>query len=151
LPAEDVAPARHHRQTVNQPPVPLTDTQRILLMDDEEMIQQLGMDLFAYLNYAIDVVSDGREAIARYSAMLDAGKRYLLVILDLTVVGGMGGLPAVTQLLEMDKAVRAIVSSGYSDDPVVTDYRKHGFVGVLAKPYTIDELEKLLNRIKSEL
>ena len=151
LPAEDVAPARHHWQTVKQPRPQLTDTQRILLMDDEEMIQQLAMDLFAYLGYPVDVASDGRDAIARYSAMLDAGKRYFLVILDLTVVGGMGGLPAVTQLLEMDKAVRAVVSSGYSDDPVVTDYREHGFVGVLAKPYTIDELEKLLNRMKSEL
>jgi signal transduction histidine kinase/CheY-like chemotaxis protein len=151
LPAEDIAPASHHRQTINPPCPRLTDTQRILLMDDEEMIQQLAMDLFAYLGYPVDVVSDGREAIARYSAMLDAGKRYLLVILDLTVVGGMGGVPAVTQLMQMDKAVRAIVSSGYSDDPVVTDFRKHGFVGVLAKPYTIGELQKLLNRIKSDL
>jgi signal transduction histidine kinase/ActR/RegA family two-component response regulator len=151
LPAEDGAPAERRRQTVSPPRPRLTNTRRILLMDDEEMIQLMAMDLFAFLGYPVDVASDGREAIARYSAMLDAGKRYLLVILDLTVVGGMGGVPAVNRLLQMDQAVRAIVSSGYSDDPVVTDFRKYGFTGVLAKPYTIDELKKLLTRIQSEL
>ncbi len=151
LPAEEDIEARNHQHTAPGTRLPLIDTQRILLMDDEQMIQQLARDMFDLLGYPVDVASDGHEAIERYAALLAAGERYLLVILDLTIPGGMGGRQAIKKLMEMDSEVRAIVSSGYSNDPVVTDYRKHGFIGVLAKPYAMTELDKWLNRIKDSL
>lgn len=141
----------HHQPTATPARPLLTDTREILLMDDEEMIQQLAVDMFAYLGYPVDVASDGRAAIARYAAQLEAGKRYLLVILDLTVTGGMGGRQAIKRLIEMDSGVRAIVSSGYLRDPAVTDYREYGFIGVLTKPYSINEVKNLLNRLQSQI
>ncbi|HDH96712.1 MAG TPA: response regulator, partial [Proteobacteria bacterium] len=81
---------------------------------------------------------------------LEAGDPFDLVILDLTVVGGMGGKEAIRHLLEIDPHVKAAVSSGYSDDPVMADYRKYGFKGVIPKPYGIEKLSRLLHSLIGE-
>ena len=75
------------------------------------------------------------------------GNRYDAVIMDLTVPGGMGGREAVERLLEMDSQARVIVSSGYSDDPIMSEYGDHGFCGVVAKPYDIRELSRVLSQV----
>jgi len=76
-----------------------------------------------------------------------SGQAFAAVILDLTVPGGMGGKEALARLLEIDPQVKAIVSSGYSDDPIMADFQKYGFSGVIAKPYKISELGKILHEV----
>jgi CheY-like chemotaxis protein len=90
---------------------------------------------------------NGEEALAAYEAAMTAGEPFDLVILDLTVKGGMGGKETIRQLRLMDPNVKAIVSSGYSNDPGVVHYTEHGFCGVVAKPYRIDEIRQKLEEI----
>ena len=99
------------------------------------------------LGYEVDYAEDGREAIQKYRSAKEAGEPFNLVIMDLTVPGGMGGKEALEELRHIDPDVKAIVSSGYSNDPVMSDYRKYGFNGVVAKPYKIEELTKVVKKV----
>jgi CheY-like chemotaxis protein len=98
------------------------------------------------LGYCVTPAKDGAEAIDLYQKAFDAGRPFDAVILDLTVPGGMGGRETIAKLRELNPDVKAIVSSGYSDDPVMAQYREHGFVGVVTKPYAISTLSDLLRR-----
>jgi CheY-like chemotaxis protein len=89
-------------------------------------------------------VADGREAVARYRAERAEGRPFALVVMDLTVPGGMGGLEALEQLRRIDPDVKAVVSSGYSGDPVLANPRDYGFCGVVAKPYEVGEFARVL-------
>ncbi len=120
---------------------------KILVMDDEECIRDLMRDLLAHIGYAVCLVKDGYEAVAEYQRAKDAGKPFDAVIMDLTVPGGMGGREAIQRLLKIDPDVLAIVSSGYSDDPVLADFKSYGFAGVLSKPYTSDAVMDLLESV----
>jgi PAS domain S-box-containing protein len=120
---------------------------RVLLMDDEEMILKAAGRLINKLGYQVDTALDGEEAIALYRESLARSEPYDAVILDLTVPGGMGGLVALKSLRDIDPGVRAIVSSGYSNDPVMSDYRSHGFVDYVIKPYTAQTLSETLSRV----
>ena len=120
---------------------------RILVMDDEEIILQSTEEFLRDLDYEVDSAKDGAEAIALYKKALTAGTRYAAVIVDLTIPGGMGGKEAIGKLLKIDPGVTAIVSSGYSKDPVMATYREHGFSGVLAKPFKFEELAHLLEQV----
>ena len=120
---------------------------RILVMDDEEIILQSTEEFLRDLDYEVDSAKDGAEAIALYKKALKAGTRYAAVIVDLTIPGGMGGKEAIGKLLKIDPGVTAIVSSGYSKDPVMATYREHGFSGVLAKPFKFEELAHLLEQV----
>ncbi len=122
---------------------------RILVMDDEEVLRDVAVDMLGMIGYEVTAVQDGAEALAAYRAAMDAGRRFDAVIMDLTVPGGMGGREAVAKLREIDPAVRAVVSSGYFNDPVMSDFRRHGFSGVIAKPYTVQEIGEVLGRILS--
>ena len=117
---------------------------RILVMDDEEVILDSTEEFLRELGYEVDLAEDGAEAIALYEKALRAGTRYAAVIMDLTIPGAMGGKEAIGKLLEIDPKVTAIVSSGYSQDPVMATYREHGFSGVLVKPFKLEELAHLL-------
>jgi len=120
---------------------------RVLVMDDEEAIRRTCIALLRYMKLEVTAVPDGQAALREYAAARDAGRPYSLVILDLTVPGGMGGRAAMEQLRQMDPSVRAIVSSGYSSDPVVSQYRAYGFAAVVPKPYTLPELEKVVRAV----
>ena len=122
-------------------------TGRILFMDDEEPICLLATALLERMGYEANVVGDGSEVVREYGAARTAGRPYDAVILDLTVPGGMGGLEAMEALRKMDPEVRAIVSSGYSSDPVLANYRNHGFLGRVSKPYKIADLANTIQTV----
>lgn len=122
---------------------------RILFMDDEEPIRRLGEALLRSLGYEACVVGDGAQALEEYRRASVAGVPYDIVMLDLTVPGGMGGLETLECLKALDPEVKAVVTSGYSSDPVLGNYREHGFVGVVPKPYRISDLAKTIQNVLS--
>ncbi len=112
----------------------------ILVMDDEKPIQLLTVNLLALLGYAAESVDHGAAAVERYVRAKQSGHPFDAVLLDLAVPGGMGGREAIQRLREIDPAVKAIVVSGYAQDPVMSEFRDYGFNGVIAKPFTLQEL-----------
>ena len=122
-------------------------TGRILVMDDEEIVRKVTGDVLNHLGYNVDFACDGSEAIELYQKAKESGNPFDAVILDLTIPGGMGGKKAVEKLFEIDPEVKAIVSSGYSTDPIMSDYKQYGFSEAVAKPYNIKELGEILHRV----
>jgi CheY-like chemotaxis protein len=113
------------------------------------MIRKLASELLTYLGYDVDFAQDGSEAVQRYAQAMKSRKPFDAVILDLTVKGGMGGKEAIRELSKIDPRVVAIVSSGYCNDPGITDFAQYGFCGVVTKPYTMSELGEKLNQVIS--
>ncbi len=122
----------------------------ILLMDDEATIRDAAGAILTQAGWAVACVPDGREAVERYRQALREERPFDVVILDLTVPGAMGGQEAVGQLCALDPQVAAIVSSGYSNDPVVSEFRVYGFVARLTKPYDPNDLIDLVSRVMRE-
>ena len=120
---------------------------RILVMDDEEIIKIVVGQMLKSLGYESDFAENGEQAVEKYTKAMSLGEAFDAVILDLTVRGGMGGRETIRKLLEIDPAVRAIVSSGYSDDPVVANYENYGFKNTLSKPYEIETLSSILHSL----
>jgi CheY-like chemotaxis protein len=130
--------------------IPVFGKGRILVMDDEAMIRKLAGELLGYLGYDVDFALDGAEAIQRYKEAMDSKKPFDAVILDLTVKGGMGGKETIQKLVKIDPQIVAILSSGYCNDPGITDFGRYGFRGVVTKPYTISELGEKLNQVVAD-
>ena len=126
---------------------PVSGHGKILVMDDEAMILELTGKLLGHLGYDVDFAEEGQTAIKKYKTALDALFPYDAVILDLTIKGGMGGQETIKELKKLDPAVKAIVSSGYSDNPVVANYKDYGFCEVVAKPYEVIEFSRRLHRV----
>jgi PAS domain S-box-containing protein len=126
---------------------PLEGHGRVLVMDDEEIIRELAITSLEFLGYRVDAVADGAKCIQTYQEALSSGDPYLAVIMDLTIPGGMGGVEAIGHLREIDPDVPAIVSSGYSSGPIMANHEKHGFKGVVAKPYKIEDLARALSTL----
>jgi PAS domain S-box-containing protein len=122
---------------------------RVLVMDDDEEIRRLTGDMLLLLGYDAEFACDGEEAVSLYSRAADAGKTFDAVILDLTIRGSIGGKHTIQKLLQIDPEIRAIVSSGYSDDTVLSNYNAFGFKGMVAKPYYVEELAEVLHRVIS--
>lgn len=116
----------------------------ILVMDDEEMIRDVVSSMLTQLGYESVSVSDGQEAIECYKAKLSTPAKFDAVLMDLTIPGGMGGKETVQKILEMDPSARVIVSSGYSQDPVLDDFRALGFCNIVNKPYQLEDLSRVL-------
>ena len=117
---------------------------RVLIMDDEPLVLEMAGAAVRRLGYAVTLSRSGAETIVQYQVGLDSGRRFDAVILDLTVPGGIGGTETLARLLQIDPAVRAALSSGYTDLPAVTDWASAGFAGFIAKPYSLKSLEELL-------
>lgn len=133
-------PAHRHQETSPDGGIAKTSQGRVLIMDDEKMIRDVASEILKRAGYETGVAEDGLEAVTLY---WDAKKRaspFHAVILDLTIPGGMGGMETLAKLRQIDPSIRAIVSSGYAKDPIIANYREHGFSGVVAKPYNMKEL-----------
>lgn len=124
-----------------------TKPANILIMDDEEMILALVSIMLTRRGFTVATATDGSEAIKLYKQAMDKGAPFDAVIMDLTIPGGIGGKEAIKVLRSIDPKVKAIVSSGYADDPVMANYAEYGFQGVAAKPYTQIKLEKVLQQV----
>ena len=126
---------------------PTTGTGRVLVMDDDVAVAKTMVRLLKRLGYQAQAVVDGKSALAAYAQAMQVGEPFAAVIMDLTIPGGMGGKEAVVALHALDPGAKAIVSSGYSSDPVLSEWGAHGFVGVLAKPYRFEEVAEVLSRV----
>jgi PAS domain S-box-containing protein len=122
---------------------------RILIMDDDEKICRFLKKTLESLGFQADSAEDGDEAIEKYKTAMHENRPFKAVIMDLTIPGGMGGKETIKRLVEIDPNVVAIVSSGYSNDPIMSDYQRYNFKGVLAKPYTIDTLREIFSELFS--
>ncbi len=120
---------------------------KILVMDDEDIIRNVVKTMTESLGHAVECASTGEEAIDTFAEALASGEPFDIVILDLTVKGGIGGEQTIQRIRDMDPSVKAIVSSGYADNPVVSDYRSYGFDAFLNKPYMIEALRDALNKL----
>jgi two-component system, cell cycle sensor histidine kinase and response regulator CckA len=120
---------------------------RILVMDDVEEVRRVTSNMLIKLGYEVVCVEEGREAVELYKKAGKLGSPFDAVILDLTVQGGMGGKEALSELLSIDPYVKALIASGYSDNPIMDNFRKFGFKGAVIKPYKMEELEEALRRL----
>ncbi len=120
---------------------------RVLFMDDDEAVNTTARKMLEHLGFAVECALDGEQAVKFYERGRREGAPYDLVILDLTIPGGMGGKKTIEKLLACDPDVRAIVSSGYSNDMIMANFREYGFKGVIAKPYRIDELAQVIEQV----
>ncbi len=120
---------------------------RILVMDDDEIVGGLAKEILETLGYEAIVVDNGDVALEKYRKSKDQGRPFDVVIMDLTIPGGMGGKETIKVLKEYDPLVKAIVCSGYCNDPIMADYEGYGFCGVLAKPFSIHEMSQVVHRV----
>jgi len=120
---------------------------RILLMDDEQIILDVTQEVLTFLGYTVVFAKEGMSALDQYKKEKAAGHPFDLVILDLSVPEFMNGREAMEKLRAFDPQIKAIVSSGYANDPVMQDYTAYGFSGRLTKPYRINEIKSLLEEI----
>jgi two-component system cell cycle sensor histidine kinase/response regulator CckA len=144
-------PASLEREVGVEPPVTSTETLmgtgRVLIVDDEEAIRNLVEFTLTRLGYEVFQAGSALEGVDLYREKLQAGERFDLVILDLTLPGGMGGKEALKKLIEIDPTVNAIVSSGYATDATMSRYQDFGFHGVISKPYEAAELGKTVHDV----
>ena len=122
---------------------------RVLFMDDEEMIQRVTAMMLEGMGYDVEVVPEGEAAVSAYRKAREKGRKHDVVILDLKVRDGMDGLEASRQILRYDPKAVIFISTGFSSDPIVNNFRQFGLAGALAKPYTADELEKMVKSAMS--
>ncbi len=122
---------------------------RVLVMDDESLILNVAGDLIEALGHSVEFAANGDEAIEKFQQARQSGRPFDVVILDLTIRGGTGGAETVQRLLRIDPAVKAVVSSGYSEDATIACYQDQGFKAVLKKPYEVEDLQNVLNKLLS--
>lgn len=122
----------------------------ILVMDDEDFIREVASLMLKKLGFTVSLAQDGEEALQLYKQALESGRSFSVVILDLTIPGGMGGKETINKLLEIDKNAKVIVSSGYSNDPVMSNYSHYGFRMAVKKPYRIQEMSNAIQAVLNE-
>ncbi len=145
LPATDKKP----KNTITSP-IKENGNGHVLLMDDDQSLAGVVTEMLETLGYTVTVANNGEEAISIYKTMLHKKNRPDVVVLDLTIPGGMGGKDVVKELLKIDPEANCIVSSGYSSDPIMARYKEYGFRGVLAKPYSFKELANTLAKFTKD-
>ena len=126
---------------------PASGVGKILIMDDDEGVREVASITLSRLGYQVTTAGDGREAVGLYKNARESGQPFEAIIMDLTVPGGLGGKEALAILRQYDPNVKAIVSSGYNDDPIMADYGEFGFCGAVCKPYNAGQLGNILHEI----
>jgi DNA-binding NtrC family response regulator len=129
---------------------PVMGQGKILVMDDEDLVREVVGKMLQRLGYDPHFARDGSQAIEMFTQARDSGEGFDLAILDLTIRGGLGGEKVIQELLKIDPQVKAIVSSGYCDDPIMAEFAQHGFCGVIAKPYRLSELSKVIKQAQED-
>jgi PAS domain S-box-containing protein len=117
----------------------------VLVMDDEEMIRELAAEMLAHLGYQVTTCTSGEETVRKYRVAKEGNKPFSFVIMDLTIPDGMGGRECAGEVLAFDPGARLIASSGYSNDPVMANFRDYGFCGSIIKPYSLDDLTRVVH------
>ena len=140
-------PMNNTTQQDNMHQSPATKGGRILLMDDEEMIRQFLKVALLDAGYEVETAERGEEATQFYREAKAAGKPFDVVILDLMIPGAMGGQETIAELLKIDPQVKAILSSGSTNNPVMINYRDYGFLEMLEKPYSLEQLKEMLRQL----
>jgi PAS domain S-box-containing protein len=120
---------------------------KVLVMDDQEIIRKMLKNMLSLAGYIVELSADGAEAIEKYQQAMKIGDPFNAVIMDLTIPGGMGGREAVEKLLEIDPYAKVIVSSGYATDAIMSDFKNYGFKAVIAKPYSVKQLQDTLSNL----
>ncbi|MFC1837328.1 PAS domain-containing protein, partial [Thermodesulfobacteriota bacterium] len=128
------------------PKISATRKFRILVMDDEEYVLEVAQGMLKIIGHDMEGVTQGESAVEKYRQALGSENNFDIVILDLTIKGGLGGMETIKRLLELDPNVKAIVASGYSDNPVISNFKDYGFSALLHKPYTLAELRDCLGK-----
>jgi CheY-like chemotaxis protein len=136
--------------SIQQPEEPKKGHGRILLMDDEQFLLDAISKIMRTLGYTVETALSGQDAVEMYKKVNKSQACFDAVILDLTIPGGMGGKRAIQEIQKIDPLVKAIATSGYSEDPVIADPPAYGFRGALRKPYSIEELSAMLEKVLSE-
>jgi CheY-like chemotaxis protein len=139
LPADDYL--RKNTDEIKIPPVCVSSACRILVMDDDAIVLHVLEAILKHLGHAVTVTKKGEEALEEFKKSKEGTSPFALIISDLTVAGGMGGIELAEKIREIDAAIPIIVSTGYSSDPVFTDYKKFGFNAAMRKPYSIEEVK----------
>ena len=119
----------------------------ILILEDDELVQQMNSAMLVEMGHQVDFANHGEEAIEKYRLAQAQNKGYDVVICDLTIPGGMGGKEAAEKIIVLHQQAKLIVSSGYSNDPIMANYEKYGFAGRVAKPYRFTELQREIERV----
>lgn len=144
-------PAKEKKRLKKEKPgkkiIELKGNGKVLLMDDEEIILKTIGNMLEHIGFEVEKAKNGEEAVSLYQLSLENNNPFDIVITDLTIPGGMGGKETVDKLLNIDPNVKVIVSSGYSNNDVMSNYKKYGFKGVIVKPYNIEKLNEALNTV----
>jgi PAS domain S-box-containing protein len=122
-------------------PAATASSARILVMDDEEAVREVIGTMLEELGHTVDFASEGQEAVEKYRTAYESGMPYNIVIVDLTVPGGMGGQESAQEILKINAQAKIIISSGYATDPVMANYKEYGFMGIVVKPYHFNVLK----------
>ena len=116
-------------------------------MEDGELLRKACGELLQHLGCQVSFARDGAAAVRLCREAAENGEKFDVVIMDLTIPGGSGGLETIARLQLLDPAVKAIVSSGYSNAPVITDYKEYGLCRFISKPYRLKELSAALKSV----
>ncbi|MBI1822604.1 MAG: response regulator [Nitrospirae bacterium] len=126
----------------------MSGKKRVLVVDDEVSVLEVVREMLRYLGFEVTTAEGGKEAIHHFKKHHESNLNFDFVITDLTLPGDLDGIEILKQLKGIDPGVKVIISSGYFNDPIMADYKRHGFLGVMVKPYTVHDLEKKLNQLK---
>ena len=117
------------------------------MMDDDEMVREVVGEMLIRLGHKVSLASDGKEAIKLFREAAKSDKRFGLLIMDLTIPGGMGGKETIQEILKIDRAAKVIVSSGYCNDPIMANHKDHGISLALAKPFILEDLARAIGQV----
>ena len=120
---------------------------KILIMDDEEIVGDIARQMLVYLGYDVMLVKNGQDALSLYKTHMENQDPFDVVIMDLTIPGGMGGKETVGKILAVDPEAKVVVSSGYSNDPIMIHFQDHGFSSAIAKPFDLKALRETLEAL----